>query len=471
MVVDADGERTRSTGSADGDAARAGKSVDPEGAVGDGDGGAAGDVQVGGVVGPDLVAIAAAGEDAALDIDHRAGTEREGRDGRTPLGSAIAGFHQGAGAAETGADVIAVDRRIEGERGAGEDRMDRGSVDVLIGQAAGRDRGLARECRGGGEGRVTGAEFEQPPRAGDSVGQRGIRRLVEVEQAVVDDAAEIPEAGRHLEDPGDVPGVGHAAAAGLDRGAQAQRAGEGTDIGKRRLTGDIELTDAITNATRTGGQLHRVSDAGRGRHVLSDQVGAQGGVGRTVHVRAGLIDQRLDVRAVLDESDEDRLDVRGIPALHLEASDIRDRIEGGLIDRPPTRDGSSSILAAGDPSQDFGHGGVRGDSLGSGREVRIKERAVGAPDLDGARTRQRKVDGDVVAAPDLQRAVDGDRGGAGQPAGSTASTEGKRTGRDRGGAGEGGSRRKGQFASAGLSESTASGDDTSIGGGPRLGDG
>ena len=46
MIIDADGERARGAGAADGDAARAGEGVDPEGTVGDGDGGAAGDVQV-----------------------------------------------------------------------------------------------------------------------------------------------------------------------------------------------------------------------------------------------------------------------------------------------------------------------------------------------------------------------------------------------------------------------------------------
>ena len=70
MVVDADGERARRTSSADGDAARAGKGVDPEGAVSDGDGGAAGDVQVRKVVRPDLIAVTS--EDTGLDVDERA---------------------------------------------------------------------------------------------------------------------------------------------------------------------------------------------------------------------------------------------------------------------------------------------------------------------------------------------------------------------------------------------------------------
>ena len=338
------------------------------------------------------------------------------------------------------------------------------TVDVLIGQTAGRDRGLARERGGGGEGRVARAELEEPTRARNRIGQRRIRRLVEIQEAVVDDAAEVPEAGRDLQDAGDVPGEGHDAAAGLDRGAQAQRAGEGTDIGKRRLTRDIDSAESITRATRAGGQRHRVSDTSRGRHVLSDQVGAQAGVGRTDGMGAGLIDQRLDVRAVLDEADEDRLDVLTVPALHLKASDIRDRIEGGLIDRPPAANVNASKLASGDTTHDFGHGAVRSHGLGGSREVGIKERAVGALDLNGTRTGQRKVDRDVVAAPDLQRTIDGDRGSSRQPAGSTAAAEGERTGRDRRRAGEARGSGKRQRAGAGLDETTAARDGAIVSG-------
>jgi hypothetical protein len=90
MIVDADGERTRSAGSADGDAARAGEGVDPERAVGDGDGGAADDVQVREIIRPDLIAVA--GEDAVLDVDERALAKRESGDRGAPERAAIAGL-------------------------------------------------------------------------------------------------------------------------------------------------------------------------------------------------------------------------------------------------------------------------------------------------------------------------------------------------------------------------------------------
>ena len=71
MIIDAEGERTDASGEADGDIAGAGQGVDTDIAFDRGEARARGDVQVRGVISPDLVAVAAPREDAALDVDHR----------------------------------------------------------------------------------------------------------------------------------------------------------------------------------------------------------------------------------------------------------------------------------------------------------------------------------------------------------------------------------------------------------------
>ena len=171
VIIDAEGKRTETAGEADRDIARAGKGIDPHRAFDAGQAGAAGNVQVGEVIGPDFVAVAAAGEDAALDVDECARPEGEGRDRGAPERAAIAGLQERAGAAESRRNVIAATRSdIEGQRGAGEHRVHRRSVDVLIGKAAGDDGGFPGIRGGGRERGVTRAELEDPARAGDRSG-------------------------------------------------------------------------------------------------------------------------------------------------------------------------------------------------------------------------------------------------------------------------------------------------------------
>ena len=172
---------------------------------------------------------------------------------------------------------------MERHRGAGENRVRRGTIAVLQGEASGRDGGFSGIRGGTREGGVARAELEHTARAGNRAGQSRVGGLIEDDQAVIDDRADGPEAAGDLERTRDGLCVDVGTSAGLGRGRKPERTAEGAEAGQRGLGGEIDPSDAITTATGRGRQTHVISDARIGRHVLPQQV--RDDIGRSVRMR------------------------------------------------------------------------------------------------------------------------------------------------------------------------------------------
>ena len=387
VIIDAEGQRTETAGKADGDVARAGERIDSHRAFDDGQAGAAGDVQVGEVIGPDFVAVAAAGEDAALDVDERARAQGEDGGRCAPERAAIPALGQRAVTPEGGGrEVTVAGGDIEGQGAGGEDRMERGRIVSLQRQATRADErltGVSDILRQGGRACPV---FVDGAGAGQRRAERRTRRVIDDEQAVVDDRAHGAETARDFQRSRNRPREDVQPRAGLGRGSQPQRAAEGTKVRQRRLAGHVQAADAIATASVGRGQIHRVNHPRERGHVLAELVRLQ--ISRPLGVRTSHIDERLDVRTRLDEPYEHRLDVGTVIELELETTDVGNGVEGDLVSRgiKGARDRGPVQLAAGDPPQHFRDRGVRSDGLGRGRKLRCEERAVSPSDLQGPRT-------------------------------------------------------------------------------------